>query len=304
MGRFSSAIARPRLFRALTSLDPAEFWALLDGFESVYQMVRARERVGRTYQRARGAGRHPVLSSPEDRLFFILCFVKLYPLYVTQGFLFGLAESKAWQWVQLLLPVLNEAMGRTHQLPSRRSPGRSLEEILEEVPELGVLLDGTERPVRRPKDPAAQERRYSGKKKRHTRKNIILTHPVTNRVLYLGQTVDGTVHDKRATDDEQLRCRDPVPVGTDSGLQGLTIGRARIILPVKKPKGGELTDDQKEQNRALASVRVFVEHALAGVKRLHVVSDTLRAKKDEFADLAMVAACGLHNLRVTHRFGS
>lgn len=307
MGSFERAVARPPLFRSLTSLEPDEFWELLDPFESVYQITRVRERIGRTYQRARGAGRHPVLDTPEQRLFFILCFVKLYPLYCVQGFIFGLAESKAWIWVQRLLPVLNEAMGANHQLPTRRSHGRSLNEILEEIPELaelGVLLDGTERPVRRPKDPAAQERRYSGKKKRHTVKNIVLTHPVTQRILYLGETVDGTVHDKRATDQEQLRCRDPVPVGTDSGLQGLVLGRARIVLPLKKPKGGELTESQQEQNRALASVRVAVEHALAGFKRLHVVSDTLRAKQEAFADLVMVAACGLHNFRVAHRFSS
>jgi hypothetical protein len=54
-------------------------------------------------------------------------------------------------------------------------------------------------------------------------------------------------------------------------------------------------------NRKLARVRVRGEHALSGVKRARVVKDVLRNTKDGFSDLAMVIACGLHNLRVRIR---
>ena len=48
-------------------------------------------------------------------------------------------------------------------------------------------------------------------------------------------------------------------------------------------------------------MRVRVEHALAGVKRSHIVKDELRNTKESFSDLVMVVACGLHNLRVQVR---
>jgi hypothetical protein len=62
----------------------------------------------------------------------------------------------------------------------KRAKGRSLEEIIEgcpELKELGVLTDGTERPIRRPKDEEKQKTAYSGKKKRHTNKHVTITHP-------------------------------------------------------------------------------------------------------------------------------
>jgi len=59
-----------------------------------------------------------------------------------------------------------------------------------------------------------------------------------------------------------------------------------------------LTPAEKRTNRKLARVRVRGEHALAGVKRARVVKDVLRNTKEGFSDLAMVIACGLHNLRI------
>jgi hypothetical protein len=55
------------------------------------------------------------------------------------------------------------------------------------------------------------------------------------------------------------------------------------------------------QNRRLSRIRVRVEHALAGVKRSRSVKDVLRNTKDNYSDLAMEVACGLHNLRVERR---
>ena len=69
----------------------------------------------------------------------------------------------------------------------------------------------------------------------------------------------------------------------------------------KKPRKGILTPEEKEQNRKLSQRRVRVEHSLAGVKRRRSVKDVLRNTKEGFSDLAMVAACGLHNLRLECR---
>ena len=80
-------------------------------------------------------------------------------------------------------------------------------------------------------------------------------------------------------------------VVTDSGAN------VNIIQPTKKPKGGTLTDEQKEENRLISSARVVVEHIIGGVKRLHIVKEVFRNKKKGFDDLVMEIACGLHNFR-------
>ncbi len=69
----------------------------------------------------------------------------------------------------------------------------------------------------------------------------------------------------------------------------------------KKPRNGELTPEEKEQNRKLSRLRVRVEHSLAGVKRSRSVKDVLRNTKEGYSDLTMVVACGLHNLRLECR---
>jgi DDE superfamily endonuclease len=72
--------------------------------------------------------------------------------------------------------------------------------------ELGVLTDGTERPIRRPKDDEEQKEHYSGKKKRHTNKHVTITHPKTQRILAVSEEAPGTMHDKKILDEAQLSC--------------------------------------------------------------------------------------------------
>jgi hypothetical protein len=222
-----------------------------------------------------------------------------------QGIMFNLAESKSCKWVHRLLPLLDEALGFAHKSPDRKKRGRNLEELLRDFPELkelGILGDGVERPTRRPKDNEKQKNRYSGKKKRHTRKNVILTNPETTEVVFLGETQDGTMHDKKALDQEELETTIPVKLGLDLGFEGFNNKNVQIVLPKKKPPGKQLTDLEKQQNTCFARRRIRVEHAIAGIKRNTSVADIYRNIKEGTDDLLMSVACGLHNLRIAYRY--
>jgi hypothetical protein len=184
-------------------------------------------------------------------------------------------------------------MGKIHRLPARQR-GKTLQEVLDEFPELkemGILVDGTERATRRPKDPQKQKERYSGKKKRHCIKNIVISRADNNQIIDLGKTQSGSVHDKKCLEEENLRCRSPVEVGADLGFQGIQIANFKMHLPYKKPI----------QNRVFSSIRVKVEHAIGGIKRNHSVSDVYRNFKEGFEDTLMSVACGLHNFRMASR---
>ncbi len=244
-----------------------------------------------------------------DKLLFILVYTRVYPLLIVQGMFFGMAESKACKWVGILLPVLDAALGRSHVRP-KRAQGRSLEEIVEEFPELkelGVLTDGTERPIRRPKDAQEQKEAYSGKKKRHTKKHATLTHPRTQYILATSEEATGSKHDKKIFDEAALCCTTPIPISADSGFQGLDLGNAVVVTPMKrqrKKKGDpreELTPAQKEHNRGLAQTRISIEHSNAGFKRNRSVTEILRNTRKGMSDRLMLIAMGLHNLRVTMR---
>ena len=161
---------RPSIFQRLTGVNVSEFERVLPLFTQAYTQQVIQPRVtAPTRVRGLGGGQKGVLVEMEDKLLFILVYGRVYPLLFMQGMLFGISEGKACSWVKVLLPVLDEALEQKHVRP-QRARGRSVEEIIKEFPELkemGILTDGTERPIRRPKSEEEQKTTYSGKKKRH-----------------------------------------------------------------------------------------------------------------------------------------
>lgn len=302
---YAQLVKRPKNFHRLTGLTLVEYNELYDKFYSCWKEYERKLASDPKRKRKYGGGRNPVLEDLRDKLLFILVYVRMYPLLFLQGMIFGIDESNSCLWVHKLLPLLDDALGYAHKRPDRKARGKNLKELLEAFPELkelGILTDGVERPVHRPKDKEKQKKLYSGKKKRHTRKNIIITNPETTQVLYLGETQDGTMHDKKAIDQEELKSPVPIKLGGDLGFEGLEIPNVKVILPKKKPKGKELNELEKAQNTAFSRRRVRVEHTIAGIKRNRSTAEILRNFKEKTDDYFISIACGLHNLRVAHRY--
>jgi Helix-turn-helix of DDE superfamily endonuclease/DDE superfamily endonuclease len=193
---------RPRILRQLTGLTPASFGTLLADFERAYELDRQqRDRQRPTpRQRRPGGGAKGVLSTRADKLLFLLFYFRQYPAQEVLAFLFGFSQGQACQWIHRLTPIVNRALGHELHLPARRPA--PLQEVLKTCPGLEFLIDGTERPIRRPKQDERRREDYSGKRKRHTKKNIVITDKATGRVLGLGPTHAGSRHDKGCADDD------------------------------------------------------------------------------------------------------
>ena len=160
--------------------------------------------------------------------------------------------------------------------------------------------DATERPIQRPKDLETQKSHYSGKKKQHTLKNNLMI-TLESKVVLLTPSYQGRIHDKRIADATDYRLPSGSVLYQDSGFQGFRLPGINIIQPKKKPKGRELTVEEKENNRAISSIRIRVEHAIGGIKRYRIVKDKLRNSKIGFSDSVMETCCGLHNFRLNFR---
>jgi len=117
-------------------------------------------------------------------------------------------------------------------------------------------------------------------------------------ILFLSDTWEGSAHDKRIADTTPY----PLPEGSellqDLGFLAFTLEGVEIVMPIKKPRGGALTVEQKEINQQISRRRVRIEHVNSSVKRCRVVKDTLRLWKEGVRDLVMEVTCGLHNFRV------
>src|SRR5205823_13226501 len=146
-----------------------EFEHLLGGFTRAYERRYRSDRTmaGGPRRRQAGGGRKAILHGPEQRLLFILVYLKTYPLQVLVGELFGLSQPVANRWVHCLLPVLRDALDdlgfRQERVPGRfrfaGGPGPAGADPRR------LIIDGTERPRQRPKSPQEQALHFSGKRK-------------------------------------------------------------------------------------------------------------------------------------------
>src|ERR671914_3090230 len=119
--RFADLETRPTEVLDLTSLTMDEFQQLVLPFEAAYQSHMADWRLDgqpRTARRYTTYQNCP-LPTPEDRLLFILVYLKTYPLQVIQGRLFGMGQSKAHQWLHVLLVVLQTTLHALGDAPTR-----------------------------------------------------------------------------------------------------------------------------------------------------------------------------------------
>jgi hypothetical protein len=119
--RFADMQFRPMEFLDFTSLTLDEYQQLVPPFEAAFQAHMAAWRLDGKPRTARqfAVYKNCPLPTPEDRLFFILAYIKTYALQVVQGRLFGMGQSKANQWIHVLLPVLLAALRTLGDAPAR-----------------------------------------------------------------------------------------------------------------------------------------------------------------------------------------
>ena len=175
---------KPKKLLALTGLTHAEFADLLVAFQTVSQPNPTVTQQGQPRQRKVGGGRRATLLLAEDRLLFILVYVKTYPLQEIMAELFDLDVSNVNEWIHRLLPLLRDALDELGVLPERDAQA-----VAQAQASQTVILDGTERRRQRPKNPEKQVLHYSGKKKAHTDKNLVVAERKTRRVTYLSPTL-------------------------------------------------------------------------------------------------------------------
>src|SRR5713101_5791453 len=119
--RFTDVQSRPTEFLDFTSLTLEEFQTLLPSFEAAFHAHMAAWRLDGKPRTARQftVYKNCPLPTPEDRLFFILVYLKTYALQVVHGRLFGMDQSKANQWIHVLLPALLAALRTLGDAPTR-----------------------------------------------------------------------------------------------------------------------------------------------------------------------------------------
>jgi hypothetical protein len=228
---------RPREFLAATGLTHAEFARLLPAFAAAYAGLYPPDKTfdGKGRQRQGGGGAKGTLPQMADKLLFILVYQKTNPLQSMHGLQFQLSQPQTNYWIHRLLPVLQRAVAALGVAPERDASRVATSPLLlEGAPNLAI--DGTERRRQRPQEAIAQKAHYSGKKKAHTDKNLLLVNENTGKVGYLGPTIAGKMHDKKAADEAPIAYPTNATLDKDTGFQGYEPQAVLTTQPKKSRK--------------------------------------------------------------------
>src|SRR6478752_854141 len=254
----------PRRCLALTGLSPAEFDLLWAPFAKACQSLYPLDQTaaGRPRQRFSGAGRAGALSTPAQKLLFLLVYLKTYPLQVVMAELFGLSQPRVNYWLHRLLPLLHDALAELEALPER-DPQAFAQAMDAEHPAAPLIIDGTERRRQRPKNPENQALHYSGRKKAHSDKNVVVTSAADNRIDVLSQTYPGCAADKGIADQESIVYPPGTVLYKDSGFQGYEPVGTETCQPKKKAAGAG-TDGSGEAHQPEVGTTASARGACVG----------------------------------------
>lgn len=334
MGLFRKLKGKPALFLSTTGMRLDRFEQLMPEFEKAYEQLEAQRKscvvkTGQERRRSPGGGAQ-FSTELQERLLMLLVY---YRPYLTQEFMTLLFEVEDKATIsraigqmrpvfEAVLPVAQRARETVVALAEKETQRRRKRiNNVEDYPEISILIDGTEQPKRRPKDPKKRKSDYSGKKKRHTLKQVITA---TSKGIILDQSpsVGGRCHDFRAFKAhvaqgwfdgggtpgtamfEQLR-RLRIVGTTDSGFTGID----KLLLPIstriveRARRGHRLTAEQKVLNRVRSRERIQVEHTIGRRKKYRIASAVYRGADHDY-DGAMNLVGGLVNLRAYDRIAS
>ncbi len=261
LSQFEPKIKNERQLKAIAGVTESQLEVIAKEFSDLEeekrqlkyeQAVLAGERV-----RKPGGGNKGILSTPIQKVLFVLVYCKTSPTYDDLGSRFGMSKSAAYDNICAYFPLVQKALVRLGVLPHRTFHNiNEFREIFSDREE--IIIDVTERRQARPKDHQKQKETYSGKKKRHTAKNTIIA-TMTKLILFVGQTFTGHNHDYKIfkeefpTQEAWFKC---LSVLVDLGYQGILkdYQGEKIQIPFKKTRKSKknpnptLTSEQKEYN--------------------------------------------------------
>lgn len=279
--RFKVLKKRPNTFRILTGLTIEKFQELLQTLTPLYNEAEERRLYKSNRQRAQGAGRKQNLSL-EDKLLMLLMYYRIYISHEFLGFIFNLHNSNVSRQIDYLQPLL----AKIFRIPARKIKLSEADVTEEQLIE--IFIDATEQQIQRPQ--RKQKKYYSGKHKKHTIKNQIVVDS-KKKILSVTQSHPGTIHDKNIYDKTRLYTDKKAKPIADLGYLGVS----SMELPIKKPKGKDLTEEQKQFNKKLAQHRVIVEHCIGKMKIFQILVQRFRNPLHTHS-LIFKNIAGIHNM--------
>jgi hypothetical protein len=314
---FTETILRenPGIIKAFMGIPVDVFWMIVAVVKLVLPDVDRKRLERQERKRQPGAGRacdQPVVI----RVAAILTYLRLHAPQIPIALMYGMTQPDLSRDLRRVLPAIQKALP-CPVVWKVLEDGRELTEaeLLEFTDQLRLLIDATEQRVSRPSKNETRKEYYSGKKKQFTLKTQLVASE-EHLIEAISEAVPGAQHDKTLSD--KLHTVERLPDGceaeADKGYQGLEkqvdkvkivnqqtgetqeVARLTIHTPHKKPKGGELSEEQKTFNALLNAVRVRVEHCIGWLKNWAILANRFRCDHSIYTSVMRTIA-GLVNLQ-------
>ena len=124
----------------------------------------------------------------------------------------------------------------------------------------------------------------------------MVVEKATRRVICI-HTAEGKRHDFRLLKDSRVRMQSAIKMVFDSGYQGAQKDHANTPLPLKKPRGGKLTKEQKRFNKSLAQQRIVNENVIGSIKRFRIIAERYRNRRKRY-ELRITIIAAIHNFEL------
>jgi hypothetical protein len=303
IARYAHLSRYPQVFQAMTGLRLNEFTRLWWDLKALLETERASRLNRPNRQRALGGG-VPARLDLRDQLLMTVIWLRLYPTNEVLAYLFGLSDSTVSRVVRRVLPLLAASGNDTLKMPDPgRKHRRQLAELVNQVPELAVVIDSFEQRVQRPRPRAEADEYYSGKKKQHTLKSQLTVDRCSGLIVHIGPSVKGPTSDLKLLAQSGLAQVLPegLKAGGDLGYVGIDkLLTGRGFTPRRKPRGKPRPAEDAAYNTAFSQVRIVVEHSIGRVRGYKALSHIDRHHR-QLHEERVQAACGLANRQIEAR---
>lgn len=240
---------------------------------------------------AQGGGRNPILSK-ESEICLCLFYLRQMPTFEVLGIQFEISKTEANDTFHKWLPMLRKLLPASllEELENKPQNRQMLCELLEEIE---LLVDTTEQVRQRPKNYQEQKKFFSGKQKSHTFKNSVISCPKGEDIIDVAVGARGPASDINLFRKQQLKFSQEQQFVGDKAY----VGAPGTITPTKKPRGRELTVEQKEENKQISRQRIFIEHLIRRLKIFRIAADKFRLNSENYQTV-ILTICGLVRLRL------
>jgi hypothetical protein len=305
--KYEQLSQHPKVFYKTTGLTRSEFDDLFDDILPNYVEAEQARLQRPDRERDIGAG-HPFEMEMRDHMLMTVIWLRLYPIHEVLGYLFGVSDSTVSRTIKRVLPVLEQAGRDTMRMPDPgRKKRRQLDELLQNIPELSIIVDTFEQRVQRSRDQQEADAHYSGKKKQHTLKSQVAIDAQTGCIVDVAASVPGPKADIKVLAESQLLNRLPAGVAAAGDLAYVGIGQLHPeglgFSPRRKPRGKDRPAEDVIYNTAFSRFRLLVEHTIGRMRRYQSISQTDRNHRQQHTP-RVIAIAGLVNRYIRYRMAT